>query len=139
MTQLIPHPPNTLTAARPTSVLVAEDDAAVRGLLTEALEAAGFQVSQVSDGFAALNEVRRAAPDVVVLDLGLPLLDGQEFLDAWRTVEPSRDVPILVLSASSELPPLLASVGVQGHITKPFDIDVVVAAVGRLAAGERAG
>jgi CheY-like chemotaxis protein len=92
----------------------------------------------VRDGFAALNEVRRAAPDVVVLDLSLPLLDGQEFLDAWRTVEPSRHVPILVLSASPELPPLLASVGVQGHITKPFDIDVVVAAVVRLAARERA-
>ena len=113
MTQLISHPADTLKAARPSSVLVAEDDAAIRGLLVEALKAAGFLVSQVSDGFAALNEVRRAAPDVIVLDLGLPLLDGQEFLDAWRTVEPSRDVPILVLSASSELPPLLASVGVQ--------------------------
>jgi CheY-like chemotaxis protein len=138
MTQLISHSSNTLTAARPASVLVVEDDAAIRGLLVEALEPAGFLVSQVSDAFAALNEVRRASRDVVVLDLGLPLLDGQEFLDAWRTVEPSRDVPILVLSASSELPPLLASVGVQGHITKPFDIDAVVAAVGRLAAGERA-
>jgi DNA-binding response OmpR family regulator len=120
-------------------VLVAEDDATIRGLLVEALEAAGFRVGQVSDGLAALNDVRRAAPDVVVLDLGLPLLDGQEFLDAWRTAAPNTDVPILVLSASSELPPLLASVGVQGHITKPFDIDAVVAAVSRLAAGKRAG
>ena len=138
MTQLFPPPPSTLGASRPASVLVAEDDPAIRGLLTEALEAAGFRVSPMRDGFAALNEVRRASPDVVVLDLGLPLLDGQEFVDAWRTVEPSREVPILVLSASSELPPVLASVGVQGHITKPFDIDDVVAAVGRLAAGERA-
>jgi two-component system OmpR family response regulator len=138
MTQLIPHTPDTFAAIHPASVLVAEDDPAIRGLLTEALEAAGFRVSAVRDGFAALNEVRRAAPDVVLLDLGLPLLDGQEFLDAWRTVEPSRNVPILVLSASSELPPLFASVGVRGHITKPFDIDVVVAAVGRLAAGQRA-
>ncbi|HEY6353746.1 MAG TPA: response regulator [Burkholderiaceae bacterium] len=137
MTQTISYPPGTLAATRPASVLVAEDDAQIRDLLIEALEAAGFRVSHVRDGFAALNEVRRAAPDVVVLDLGLPLLDGQEFVDAWRTVEPSAEVPILVLSASSQLPPLLASVGVQGHITKPFDIDVVVAAVGRLAAGER--
>src|SRR5215207_10492866 len=137
MTQILSHPPGRLAAARPASVLVAEDDSAIRGLLIEALEAAGFRVSQVRDGFAALNEVRRAAPDVVVLDLGLPLLDGQEFVDAWRTVEPSAELPILVLSASSQLPPFLASVGVQGHIIKPFDIDVVVAAVGRLAAGER--
>jgi len=133
MTHSTPHTNGTFAPTRSASVLVAEDDAAIRGLLTEALEAAGFRVWPVRDGFAALNEVRRAAPDVVVLDLGL-----QEFLDAWRTVEPSRNVPILVLSASPELPPLLASVGVQGHITKPFDIDVVVAAVARLAAGERA-
>lgn len=139
MTQVISHPPTTRTATRPATVLVVEDDAAIRGLLIEALEAAGFRASQVSDGFAALNEVRRAAPDVVVLDLGLPLLDGQEFVDAWRTVSPSAEVPILVLSASSQLPPLLSSVGVQGHITKPFDIDVLVAAVSRLAAGERSG
>jgi CheY-like chemotaxis protein len=138
MTQLISHPPGALMAAGAASVLVAEADPAIRLVLVEALEAAGFRVSPVRDGFAALNEVRRAAPDVVVLDLSLPLLDGQEFLDAWRTVELSLDVPILVLSASSELPPLLASVGVQGHIIKPFDIDVVVAAVGRLAAGEHA-
>jgi CheY-like chemotaxis protein len=75
---------------------------------------------------------------VVVLDLGLPVLDGQEFLDAWTTAAPALSVPVLVLSGSAELPPLLASVGVGGHITKPFDIDLVVAAVGRLAVGERA-
>ena len=138
MLQLTPQSLGTLAAAGPACVLVAEDDPAIRVLLVEALEAAGFRVSPVRDGFAALNEVRRAAPDVVVLDLNLPLLDGQEFLDAWRTVAPSLDVPILVLSASSELPPLFASVGVQDHIVKPFDIDVVVASVARLAAGERA-
>jgi CheY-like chemotaxis protein len=75
-------------------------------------------------------------PAVIVLDLGLPLMDGQEFLDAWRTVESSPHVPVLVLSASSELPPFLASVGVQGHITKPFSVDAVVEAVARLAAGK---
>jgi len=138
MLQLTPQRLGTVAAAGPVSVLVAEHDPAIRVPLVEALEAAGFRVSPVRDGFAALNEVRRTAPDVVVLDLNLPLLDGQEFLDAWRTVAPSLNVPILVLSASSELPPLLASLGVQNHIVKPFDIDVVVAAVGRLAAGEHA-
>jgi two-component system, OmpR family, KDP operon response regulator KdpE len=137
VTQSTPRAPSSMMPVRPPFVLVAEDDAAIRDLLTEALEAAGFRVSAVRDGFAALNEVRRAAPDVIVLDLGLPLLDGQEFLDAWRTVESLPHVPVLVLSASSELPPLLASVGVQGHITKPFDVDAVVEAVGRLARGRR--
>jgi len=116
-------------------VLVVEDDPAVRGLLTEALEGAGLTVSVAGDGFAALNEVRRAPPDVVVLDLGLPVLDGQEFVDAWETASPGRSVPILVLSGTQELPPFLANLGVQGHITKPFDIEHVVATVRRLAKG----
>jgi CheY-like chemotaxis protein len=136
MSQSTPSAPSTLEVAGPASVLVAEDDAAIRDLLTQALEAAGFRVLPVRDGFAALNEVRRAAPNVIVLDLGLPLLDGQEFLDAWRTVESLPHVPVLVLSASSELPPLLANVGIERHITKPFDIDAVVEAVERLATGE---
>jgi CheY-like chemotaxis protein len=128
----------TLAPPRPARVLLVEDDQDVRQLLTEAFEAAGLSVVAAHNGFAALNEVRSTSPDVVVLDLGLPVLDGQEFLDAWRTVAPAHNVPILVLSGSAELPPLLASVGVQGHITKPFDLDQVVAHVGRLAAGGRA-
>jgi CheY-like chemotaxis protein len=124
--------------ARLPSVLVVDDDAAVRTLLTEALQHAGFSVTALPDGFSALNSVRRAQPDVVVLDLGLPVLDGQEFLDAWTTVTPVRVVPILVLSASAELPPLMNSLGIEEHITKPFDIELVVAAVSRLAARSHA-
>lgn len=124
-------------AARPRSVLVVDDDAAVRTLLTDALQAAGFSVTAVPDGFSALNSVRRVLPDVVILDLGLPVLDGQEFVDAWTTVMPLRVVPILVLSATAELPPLLTRLGVEGHITKPFDIDLVVAAVSRMTASSR--
>ena len=134
MTSLVLDTLETHAPPRAASVLLAEDDAAVRDLLTDALEAAGFHVSPVRDGLAALNEARRSVPDVIVLDLDLQFLDGQEFLDAWWTVEPPRHVPILVLSARPELPPLLARVGVQGHITRPFDIQTVVAAVRRLVA-----
>jgi CheY-like chemotaxis protein len=134
----VPRNDRTRPDARPPSVLVVDDDAAIRTLLTEALERAGFSVTALPDGFSALNSVRRARPDVVVLDLGLPVLDGQEFLDAWTTVTPVRVVPILVLSATTELPPLLSRLGIEEHITKPFDIDLVVAAVSRLAARSRA-
>src|SRR3712207_5523079 len=56
------------------SVLVVDDDDAVRTLLTDALQEAGFRVTAVADGFSALNSVRRVLPDVVILDLGLPVL-----------------------------------------------------------------
>jgi two-component system, OmpR family, KDP operon response regulator KdpE len=137
MTQSPPRLLGTSAPLTSASVLVVEDDPAVRGVLIEALEAAGLTVSVAGDGFAALNEVRRTPPDVVVLDLGLPVLDGQEFVDAWETASPGRSVPILVLSGSDELPPFLANLGVQGHMTKPFDIEQVVATVRRLANGPR--
>jgi DNA-binding response OmpR family regulator len=113
-----------------------EDDAAIRNLLADALHAAGYRVSIASDGFAALNVVRRAPPDVVILDLGLPVLDGQEFLDAWRTVAPSLKVPIIVLSGLTELPASLANAGIHCHISKPFDVDQVLTAVASGTSGE---
>jgi CheY-like chemotaxis protein len=119
------------------SVLVVEDDAATRNLLAEALDLDGYQVYLAQDGLAALDVVRREPPDVVILDLGLPVLDGQEFLDAWRTAVPSHSVPVLVLSATAEPLPSSATLGVLRHMTKPFDVDAVVGAVGRLAAGHR--
>jgi DNA-binding response OmpR family regulator len=126
----------TQPLSRDCSVLVVEDDASIRALLQEALEAAGFRVCVVRDGFAALHVVRRAPPDVVVLDLGLPVLDGQEFMDAWRTAAPQLSVPVVVLSASTQLPPHVANAGVQAHITKPFDIDLLLATVASLTGRE---
>jgi DNA-binding response OmpR family regulator len=119
------------------SVLVVEDDAGIRNLLADALQSAGYGVSLASDGFAALNLVRQAPPDVVILDLGLPVLDGQEFLDAWQTVAPSLGVPVLVLSGRAELPASLANSGIQCHISKPFDVDELLAAVGSVIGHDR--
>jgi CheY-like chemotaxis protein len=119
-------------------VLLVEDDAGIRNVVADALHGAGYLVSVVPDGFAALNYVRRGAPDLVILDLGLPVLDGQEFLDAWRTVSPLERVPIVVLSGSADIPPSLARGGVQAHITKPFDVEALLATVGRVSVGPRA-
>jgi DNA-binding response OmpR family regulator len=115
-----------------THVLVVDDDPAIRTMLAEALGAEGYAVRLSADGFSALNLVRTDPPDLVILDLKLPVLDGQEFVDAWRTAVPSSNVPILVLTASPELPGSLTGLGIQGHITKPFDVEAVVAAVGNL-------
>jgi two-component system, response regulator, stage 0 sporulation protein F len=131
-----PREVETPRPGRETSVLVVDDDAGIRTVLADALRAAGYRVSLASDGFAALNLVRRDSPDVVILDLGLPVLDGQEFLDAWRTVTPSLRIPVVILSGA-EVPTSLANFGVHCHISKPFDVDQILAAVASATAGER--
>jgi CheY-like chemotaxis protein len=122
------------------TVLVVDDDPAVRATLAELLGSEGYAVQLSSDGFSALNLVRRDPPDLVILDLNLPVLDGQEFVDAWRTAAPASSIPILVLTASADLPSSLSDLGVQGHFTKPFDVDSVLGAVARLTlAGRQCG
>jgi PleD family two-component response regulator len=83
-----PDRPREVETARPgreTWVLVVDDDAGIRTVLADALRAAGYRVSLASDGFVALNLVRRDPPDVVLLDLGLPCLTDR---NSWMPGEP---------------------------------------------------
>src|SRR3982074_3098252 len=81
-------------------VLVVEDDVEVRGVIRAALEEDDLEIIETGDGCEALAECERQAPGVVVLDLGLPNMSGQEFVDAYRQLKTAK-APIVVLSATS--------------------------------------
>ena len=81
-------------------LLLVEDDVPLAGMLRTHLERDGYEVVQAADGATALNEVRRHPPDVVVLDIGLPGLDGFETARLIRGREEFRRTPIIFLSAS---------------------------------------
>jgi DNA-binding response OmpR family regulator len=110
------------------TILVAEDDAAIRGLLAHHLEREGFAVVGVSDGHAALRRARGAA-DLLVLDVGLPGVDGYDVVRTLRREE--RNVPIVVLTArSDEIDRVLGfELGADDYICKPFSAREVVARV----------
>jgi two-component system KDP operon response regulator KdpE len=101
------------------SVLVVEDTDEIRELVTTVLRRAGFDVREAVSGAACLEEVRRDPPDLIVLDLGLPDVQG---IDVCRTVRGWTDVPILVLSArhSDAEKVLLLDNGADDYVTKPF-------------------
>ncbi|HET6895488.1 MAG TPA: response regulator transcription factor [Candidatus Baltobacteraceae bacterium] len=110
------------------TVLVAEDDPAIRELLAHHLQREGFEVLAVSDGNAALRAARDAA-DVVILDLGLPAIDG---LEVARTLRREKcDVPILMLTARvDEIDRVVGfELGADDYICKPFSPREVVARV----------
>ena len=110
------------------SVLVVEDTEEIRELVCTVLRRAGVDVRAVASGTEALAEVRRAAPDVVVLDLGLPDADGTE---VCRQIRAESECYVLMLTARAEEVDLLIglAVGADGYMAKPFSPRELVARV----------
>ena len=108
-------------------VLVADDDRAIREALTTALELNGYQVTACTDGVEALAAYRRERPDVVVLDVMMPGVDG---LGVCRVLRAEGDrIPILMLTARVETADRVAGLdaGADDYVPKPYDIDEVLA------------
>ena len=110
------------------TVLVVDDEPKIVQLARDYLEHAGFAVATAPNGRTALDEIRRRRPDLVVLDLGLPELDG---LDLTRAIRRDSNLPIVMLTArDDELDKLLGlELGADDYLTKPFSPRELVARV----------
>ncbi|HEX8857350.1 MAG TPA: response regulator transcription factor [Thermoleophilaceae bacterium] len=107
-------------------VLVVEDDAEIGGALRRSLRLEGYDVRLAEDGVAALEESSLFEPDAVVLDLGLPRLDG---MDVAKRLRESSDVPILMLTARDATDARVAGLdaGADDYLVKPFERDELLA------------
>jgi two-component system, OmpR family, alkaline phosphatase synthesis response regulator PhoP len=110
------------------TILVVDDEPKIVQLARDYLEHAGFGVVTARDGRSALEEVHRRRPDLVVLDLGLPELDG---LDVTRAIRRDSNLPIVMLTArDDEIDKLLGlELGADDYLTKPFSPRELVARV----------
>ncbi len=122
-------------------ILVVEDDMQIARNLRDYLEVAGFEVTAVGDGSAALASIRGDRPDLLVLDLGLPGMDG---LDVARELRRTSTVPIVMLTARSDESDKVVGLelGADDYLVKPFSPKELVArvrAVLRRASGAVAG
>src|SRR5437867_2778947 len=110
------------------SILVVEDERRIAQIATDYLQQAGFAVIAAADGEEALAVARERPPDLVVLDLGLPRLDG---IEVARRLRRESDVPIIMLTARAEESDRLTGldVGADDYITKPFSPRELVARV----------
>ncbi len=114
-----------------TKILVIDDDAAVTDLLSLLLKSQGFEVAATNNSGDGLNMIRENPPDLVVLDLMMPDVDGWE---VCRAVRAFSQVPIIILSALND-PSMIASVldaGADDYLTKPTPSRVLVAHINRL-------
>lgn len=107
--------------------LVVDDDEALRELIAMTLRYEGWNVETAANGLEAMTQVRKHAPDVMVLDIMMPELDGMSVIRRLR--EEGLDVPVLFLSAKDGLDDRIAGLTAGGddYVTKPFSLEEVVA------------
>ena len=110
------------------TILIAEDEADIRNILRLYLEGEGFQVVEAADGEQALDAARKHSPDLAVLDVMMPKLDG---LAVTRALRQQSDIPILILSAKGQDNDKILglNLGADDYIVKPFNALEVVARV----------
>jgi DNA-binding response OmpR family regulator len=113
------------------TALVVEDDHPTRESVVSALRDAGISSVGVPDGTEALAACQRRDPDLVVLDLALPGLDGARFADAYRRI-PGSSARIIVISATDRGSETAARIRADAFLSKPFQLDALVALAERL-------
>lgn len=109
-------------------ILIVEDDDAIRHVLSDALQDAGFAVATAMDGFDALDQISQHPPDAILLDLMMPTMDGWSFLECFRRSFADQ-IPVGIISAAPMLHKTADAWGVQVAIGKPFALDTLISQV----------
>ena len=113
-------------------IFVLEDEVAVRTVLVDALGSAGHDVRDFGDGQRALDAIDRLVPELILLDMRMPRMDGFQFLSALRSRPAGRSVPVIIVSGLGD--ELLQAIdaktagelGVAGIFAKPFDVPTLL-------------
>ncbi len=106
-------------------VLVVDDDEAIRDFLSYMLTEEGFEVVVAAHGAEALDRIEQSLPQVILLDMRMPVMDGWQFASAYRQ-RPGPHVPIICMTAAHDAVQRAAQIGAQGVLPKPFDVDTLL-------------
>jgi DNA-binding response OmpR family regulator len=115
-------------------ILVADDDATIADLLQQALEAEGYETSKATQSLRFFDAVMERQPDLILLDLLMPYLEGEDELRLLKMNDATRHIPVIVVTALLEAKQDEAryrQLGVVEIVTKPFDLDKLVALIRR--------
>ncbi|MCX5751634.1 MAG: response regulator [Candidatus Saganbacteria bacterium] len=115
-------------------ILVVDDEADIVDLLTLRLEGEGFEVISAGDGNAGLDKARREKPDLIILDLMLPKIDGYRVCRLLKFDEKYKNIPIIMFTArgQDEDRKLGEEVGADAYLVKPFDPQLLMKTINRL-------
>jgi CheY-like chemotaxis protein len=110
-------------------VLIVEDEPSIREVIRDVLEDRGFRVMASTNGAEALRMLDSVRPDVVVLDLLMPVMHGWAFMESYVEKTGGQPIPIVVVSVNPALPRSFNRFGVRQVVAKPFDVDALLDAV----------
>jgi CheY-like chemotaxis protein len=119
--------------SEPKTILVADDDQDLLNLVALLLTGEGYEVKTASDGREALAVVERQMPDLILLDMKMPVMNGWEFAAKYHATYSSTPAPIVVLTAAADARKAADEVGAASFVGKPFDLDTLIRAVKRYA------
>jgi two-component system response regulator AtoC len=114
------------------TILVADDDASIRSLLKQLLADEGFAVHEASTGIEVVDKVKESSPDLVIMDVRMPELDGIEALARLKSTNPKTAVLIMTAFGSSNAAIRAMELGAFDYITKPFELDKISHSVKRV-------
>lgn len=112
-------------------VLIVDDDPAVTKLLAALLAEEGFDPVTATSGQAALDMLRTDTPDVVLLDLMMPLVSGSMVCSQLKTDSATKHIPVIVISGDGRAERKVRDIGADDFVLKPFDLDDVIKRVRR--------
>ncbi len=107
-------------------VLVVEDEAYLCELIGDVIESEGHTVRKASNGLEALDRMQERKPQLILLDLMMPIMDGWEFMEALRANPEWDGMPIVIITAIYDVKRTQEETGARAVITKPFDIDQII-------------
>ncbi|HEY8884380.1 MAG TPA: response regulator [Chloroflexota bacterium] len=106
-------------------ILVIDDDPTIRQVIAFALADEGYQVDEASDGQVALDLVEQRRPDIILLDMKMPGVDGWEFVRRYRE-RYGQQPPIIVITAAKDAARRSAEVNAASYLAKPFDLELLL-------------
>lgn len=115
-------------------ILIIEDDTAIRALVKVYLEKAGHRVREAENGQVGVEMAQAKTPDLAILDINMPVMDGTRVMKALRGEAATKNVPVIALSAVSvpEMRDDMHQLGCEAYVSKPINFDTLNAHIARL-------
>lgn len=110
-------------------ILIVEDDPAIQELLGEILQDEGYDTVVAADGRTGVELARNERPDLILMDIMLPVMDGVSAIQTLKSDPDTRPIPIIAMSAGSTLVRCAERLPADGVLGKPFNLDVLLASV----------